>query len=182
MFTVFDNVTILFSDVVGFTTICSKITPMEVVSMLNAMYTNFDKLSEKHKVYKVETIGDAYMGVSGAPIKTKFHALYVCDMALDMVESMKDLTDPSTGQNMKIRVGIHSGTAVAGVVGIKMPRYCLFGDTVNTASRMETNGEAMKIHISEITKNSLTNYPYTYTERGSIELKVSYHFVLNVTQ
>ncbi|XP_067655948.1 soluble guanylate cyclase 88E-like [Haliotis asinina] len=168
---VFDNVTILFSDVVGFTTICSQITPMEVVSMLNAMYTKFDKLSEEHRVYKVETIGDAYMVVSGAPTVTKFHGLHICDMALGMLDSMWDLKDPSTGGNMKIRVGIHTGTTVAGVVGIKMPRYCLFGDTVNTASRMETSGQAMRIHISETTKKELEPYPYRVELRGSIEVK-----------
>eukprot|EP00918_Siedleckia_nematoides_P079159 GHVU01173366.1.p1 GENE.GHVU01173366.1~~GHVU01173366.1.p1 ORF type:complete len:849 (-),score=82.73 GHVU01173366.1:1182-3413(-) len=168
---IFEQVTILFSDVVGFTRICSQISPMAVVSMLNAMYTKFDKLSEKHRVYKVETIGDAYMVVSGAPVVTKFHALYICDMALDMLDSMVDIIDPSTGSNMRIRIGIHSGTVVAGVVGLKMPRYCLFGDTVNTASRMETNGEAMKIHISEMTKKHLDGFPYVTEERGIVEIQ-----------
>nr|ACC95433.1 soluble guanylyl cyclase beta-3 subunit [Lymnaea stagnalis] len=168
---VFDNVTILFSDVVGFTTICSQITPMEVVSMLNAMYTQFDQLSESHSVYKVETIGDAYMAVSGAPTVTKYHALHMCDMALDMRSSMCNLLNPSNNETMKIRMGIHTGTTVAGVVGIKMPRYCLFGDTVNTASRMETSGEAMKIHISETTRRELNSYPYEVENRGSIEVK-----------
>lgn len=168
---VFDAVTILFSDVVGFTRICSQISPMEVVSMLNAMYTQFDQLSEKHEVYKVETIGDAYMVVSGAPDRTKYHALHICDMALDMVQAMTGLRDPSSKGNMKIRVGVHSGTAVAGVVGIKMPRYCLFGDTVNTASRMETNGQAMKIHVSETTRTELLDYPYAVSERSTIAVK-----------
>ncbi|XP_035827917.1 soluble guanylate cyclase 88E, partial [Aplysia californica] len=168
---VFDKVTILFSDVVGFTTICSQITPMEVVSMLNAMYTEFDQLSETHSVYKVETIGDAYMAVSGAPTVTKYHALHMCDMALDMRDSMQHLTNPANNDSMKIRIGVHTGTTVAGVVGIKMPRYCLFGDTVNTASRMETSGEAMKIHISETTKLELDGYPYDVEERGSIQVK-----------
>ncbi|KAK3581513.1 hypothetical protein CHS0354_031857 [Potamilus streckersoni] len=168
---VFDNVTILFSDVVGFTSICSQISPMEVVSMLNAMYTKFDKLSEFHGVYKVETIGDAYMVVSGAPEITKYHGLLICDMALDMLDTMQDLHDPSTGGTMKIRIGIHSGNTVAGVVGIKMPRYCLFGDSVNTASRMETNGEAMKIHISETTKQELEENKYITQERGTITVK-----------
>ncbi|KAK3103517.1 hypothetical protein FSP39_019823 [Pinctada imbricata] len=168
---VFENVTILFSDVVGFTTICSQISPMEVVSMLNAMYTKFDTLSERHGVYKVETIGDAYMVVAGAPEITQLHAFKICDMALGMMESMQELRDPSTGGHMKIRVGVHSGTAVAGVVGIKMPRYCLFGDTVNTASRMETNGEAMKIHISQTTHESIRTFPYECEERGSVNIK-----------
>uniref|UniRef100_A0A672ZHU2 guanylate cyclase n=1 Tax=Sphaeramia orbicularis TaxID=375764 RepID=A0A672ZHU2_9TELE len=141
---VFPDVTILFSDVVGFTRICSHITPMQVVSMLNTMYTLFDTLSEKHRVFKVETIGDAYMVVAGAPEKTKYHAHNICDMALDMVRSIDHLKDPSNGNNIQIRVGIHSGMVVAGVVGHKMPRYGLHGDTVHTASAMESNGKVCK--------------------------------------
>ncbi|KAK7068741.1 Soluble guanylate cyclase 88E [Halocaridina rubra] len=94
----FESVTILFSDVVTFTEICSRITPMEVVSMLNAMYSIFDDLTEKHKVYKVETIGDAYMVVAGAPERQPNHGQMVCDMALDMVEAITELQDPSTGE------------------------------------------------------------------------------------
>ncbi|MBN3300026.1 GCY8E cyclase, partial [Amia calva] len=137
---VFPDVTILFSDVVKFNEICIHITPMQVVDMLNEIYIVFDTLSEKHNVYKVETIRDAYMVVAGVPNKTTFHAHHICDMALDMLSSIDHLKDPSTGDNIQIRVGIHSGMVVAGVVGLKMPRYCLFGDTVNTASRMESNG------------------------------------------
>ncbi|XP_078670750.1 soluble guanylate cyclase 88E-like isoform X3 [Branchiostoma floridae x Branchiostoma belcheri] len=168
---VFQEVTILFSDVVGFTKICSRITPMQVVSMLNSMYTLFDQLTEKHNVYKVETIGDAYMVVSGAPEKTRFHAHYVADMALDMLRSMKHLQDPSTGDTLQIRIGVHSGMVVAGVVGLKMPRWCLFGDTVNTASRMESSGQGMHIHISETTKAHLDEEPYVIVERGTVTIK-----------
>ncbi|KAL8614432.1 hypothetical protein ACOMHN_007768 [Nucella lapillus] len=167
----FDCVTILFSDVVGFTTICSRITPMEVVSMLNAMYTAFDHLSENHCVYKVETIGDAYMAVAGAPTVTADHAESMCDMALDMLAAMPHLKDPSSNDSMRIRIGVHTGSTVAGVVGLKMPRYCLFGDTVNTASRMESTGEAMKIHISETTKQKLVDTPYILKERGTVHIK-----------
>lgn len=166
----FDSVSILFSDVVTFTEICSRITPMEVVSMLNAMYSIFDKLTERNNVYKVETIGDAYMVVSGAPEKDGDHAEKVCDMALDMVDAITDLKDPSTGQHLRIRVGVHSGAVVAGIVGLKMPRYCLFGDTVNTASRMESTSTAMKVHISESTKN-LVGSNYKVSVRGEIDVK-----------
>ncbi|PNF14028.1 Soluble guanylate cyclase 88E [Cryptotermes secundus] len=182
----FDSVSILFSDVVTFTEICSRITPMEVVSMLNAMYSIFDTLTERNGVYKafahrrpqqgilcrrqVETIGDAYMVVSGAPEKEINHAEKVCDMALDMVEAITDLKDPSTGSHLQIRVGVHSGAVVAGIVGLKMPRYCLFGDSVNTASRMESTSEAMKIHISQSTRDLLTPI-YLVTERGEIQVK-----------
>ncbi|KAL0272964.1 UNVERIFIED_CONTAM: hypothetical protein PYX00_005752 [Menopon gallinae] len=167
---IFDSVSILFSDVVSFTEICSRIAPMEVVSMLNAMYSIFDTLTERNRVYKVETIGDAYMVVSGAPEKELNHAEKVCDMALDMVEAITDLKDPSTGSHLQIRVGVHSGAVVAGIVGLKMPRYCLFGDTVNTASRMESTSEAMKVHISQSTRDLLSN-AYHVTERGEIQLK-----------
>ncbi|ENN73694.1 hypothetical protein YQE_09691, partial [Dendroctonus ponderosae] len=166
----FDSVSILFSDVVTFTEICSRITPMEVVSMLNGMYSIFDRLTERNRVYKVETIGDAYMVVSGAPAKEGNHAERVCDMALDMVEAITDLKDPSTGQHLRIRVGVHSGAVVAGIVGLKMPRYCLFGDSVNTASRMESSSEAMKIHISEYTRECLPP-SYKVQERGEIQIK-----------
>ncbi|EDX12878.1 soluble guanylate cyclase 88E isoform X1 [Drosophila simulans] len=166
----FDSVSILFSDIVTFTEICSRITPMEVVSMLNAMYSIFDKLTERNSVYKVETIGDAYMVVAGAPDKDANHAERVCDMALDMVDAITDLKDPSTGQHLRIRVGVHSGAVVAGIVGLKMPRYCLFGDTVNTASRMESTSIAMKVHISESTK-VLIGPNYKIIERGEIDVK-----------
>ncbi|XP_063861386.1 soluble guanylate cyclase 88E-like isoform X2 [Scylla paramamosain] len=166
----FESVTILFSDVVNFTEICSRITPMEVVSMLNAMYSIFDKLTEKHVVYKVETIGDAYMVVAGAPERQANHGEMVCNMALDMVEAITELTDPSTGNHLRIRVGVHSGMVVAGVVGLKMPRYCLFGDAVNTASRMESTSEAMKVHISQTTQEIISD-KYHVEERGEITVK-----------
>ncbi|XP_031764215.1 soluble guanylate cyclase 88E isoform X1 [Galleria mellonella] len=166
----FDSVSILFSDVVTFTEICSRITPMEVVSMLNAMYSIFDTLTERNRVYKVETIGDAYMVVSGAPEKEDNHAEKVCDMALDMVDAITDLKDPSTGSHLSIRVGVHSGAVVAGIVGLKMPRYCLFGDSVNTASRMESTSEAMRIHISQTTRELLSP-SYMVMERGEIQVK-----------
>ncbi|XP_050738004.1 soluble guanylate cyclase 88E-like isoform X2 [Eriocheir sinensis] len=166
----FESVTILFSDVVTFTEICSRITPMEVVSMLNAMYSIFDKLTEKHKVYKVETIGDAYMVVAGAPERQANHGEMVCNMALDMVEAITELTDPSTGNHLRIRVGVHSGMVVAGVVGLKMPRYCLFGDAVNTASRMESTSEAMKVHVSQTTRDIISS-KYHVEERGEITVK-----------
>ncbi|XP_059610596.1 soluble guanylate cyclase 88E [Phlebotomus argentipes] len=166
----FDCVSVLFSDVVTFTEICSRITPMEVVSMLNAMYSIFDTLTERNGVYKVETIGDAYMVVSGAPEKEPNHAEKVCDMALDMVDAIQDLKDPSTGSHLKIRVGVHSGAVVAGIVGLKMPRYCLFGDSVNTASRMESTSLPMKIHISESTKSFL-GPNYKINGRGELDVK-----------
>uniref|UniRef100_G3Q1S4 guanylate cyclase n=1 Tax=Gasterosteus aculeatus TaxID=69293 RepID=G3Q1S4_GASAC len=172
---VFPDVTILFSDVVGFTRICSHITPMQVVSMLNTMYTLFDTLSEKHRVFKVETIGDAYMVVAGAPEKTKYHAHNICDMALDMVRSIDHLKDPSNGNHIQIRVGIHSGMVVAGVVGHKMPRYGLHGDTVHTASAMESNGKEMHIQLSSATYEHLKGSHFIFERRGTITIKGDLH-------
>lgn len=118
--------TILFSDVVGFTQTCSQLSPMEVVSMLNSMYTKFDSKLEVHNVYKVETIGDAYMVVSGLPEKTTNHAEEIMEMGFDMLDAISALLNPATGQPLKIRVGCHSGPVVAGVVGIKMQELTLF--------------------------------------------------------
>ncbi|XP_031549220.1 soluble guanylate cyclase 88E-like [Actinia tenebrosa] len=168
----FSEVTILFSDVVGFTTICSLISPMEVVTMLNCMYTTFDKLSEKHNVYKVETIGDAYMVVSGVPERTKYHAEHIADMALNVLTAMPNIKDPAQlTEHLQVRIGVHTGTVVAGVVGLKMPRYCLFGDTVNTASRMESTGLQNAIHVSESTEKRLSNENYILKHRGSMDIK-----------
>ncbi|KAG1663195.1 Soluble guanylate cyclase 88E [Nymphon striatum] len=166
----FDATTILFSDVVGFAEISCKISPMQIVALLNGMYSLFDKLSEVHQVYKVETIGDSYMVVCGAPEKNSMHAIKICEMGLDMVNVIGQLEDPSTGDKLQIRVGIHSGAVVAGVVGLKAPRYCLFGDTVNTASRMESNSEALKIHISEYTRMYLKE-EWEVKLRGNVQVK-----------
>ena len=112
----------LFSDIVGFTVICSRIKPHEVVMFLNNLYTLFDFLVDQNQVYKVETIGDAYLIVSGCPTKATNHALKICDMAFDMMDGIQMLKDPGTGKDVQMRIGCHSGPVVAGIVGLKMPR------------------------------------------------------------
>ncbi|XP_052864300.1 guanylate cyclase 32E [Anopheles cruzii] len=170
----FDCVTIFFSDLVGFTELCAQSTPFEVVEMLNDLYTCCDFIISGYDVYKVETIGDAYMVVSGLPLRNgDRHAGEVASMALHLLNSISNLEiRHRAGEFIQMRIGIHSGQCVAGVVGLKMPRYCLFGDTVNTASRMESSGEALKIHISSITHGLLKKLGgYKYEERGLIKVK-----------
>lgn len=142
-----------FSDIVGFTTIASKITPIQVSDMLDRLYLKFDALSEKHDVFKIETIGDAFVGVCNLVKKQpEDHAKRVALFALDTIKAAAETPvlpdDPSMG-TVRIRVGIHSGPLVARVVGSRNPRYCVFGDTVNTTARMESNSLSMRIQCSD---------------------------------
>ncbi|KAM6987354.1 retinal guanylyl cyclase 2 [Tautogolabrus adspersus] len=171
----FDQVTIYFSDIVGFTTISSLSDPIEVVDLLNDLYTLFDAVLSNHDVYKVETIGDAYMVASGLPNKNgNKHAAEIANMSLNILSSvgtfhMRHMPDVP----VRIRIGIHSGPCVAGVVGLTMPRYCLFGDTVNTASRMESTGLPYRIHVNMSTVKILHSLDegYKIEVRGKTELK-----------
>ncbi|KAL3278568.1 hypothetical protein HHI36_016114 [Cryptolaemus montrouzieri] len=165
----FDNVTIMFCELVGFNSSTVE-DAMELVSTMNAVFSCFDYLMDKFDVYKVETVGQIYMAVSGAPEKSETHASNICDVSLNMVEHVDQLQIPS-GTKVGVRIGIHSGPAVAGVVGIKLPRYCFFGDTVNTASRMQSTSTPGMVHISATTKSLLPDGKYRFDERGSVKLK-----------
>ncbi|XP_069624206.1 atrial natriuretic peptide receptor 1 isoform X3 [Ranitomeya imitator] len=170
----FDSVTIYFSDIVGFTALSAESTPMQVVTLLNDLYTCFDAIIDNFDVYKVETIGDAYMVVSGLPVRNgKLHTREISRMSLALLDAVKTFKiRHRPDQQLRLRIGIHTGPVCAGVVGLKMPRYCLFGDTVNTASRMESNGEALKIHVSAATRNVLEEFNcFQLDLRGDVEMK-----------
>uniref|UniRef100_A0A8C2DKA1 Guanylate cyclase n=1 Tax=Cyprinus carpio TaxID=7962 RepID=A0A8C2DKA1_CYPCA len=170
----FDSVTIYFSDIVGFTSMSAESTPLQVVTLLNDLYTCFDAIIDNFDVYKVETIGDAYMVVSGLPVRNgKLHAREIASMSLALLEQVKTFKIRHIPNNqLRLRIGIHTGPVCAGVVGLKMPRYCLFGDTVNTASRMESTGEALRIHLSSATKEVLDEFGYFDLQlRGDVEMK-----------
>lgn len=168
----FENVTVMFSYLDGFVAICSQVDAMEVVNLVNNMFTSFDKLTEKHDVYKFETLGDAlYMTVSGAPVKKVRHAEPISAMALDMLEAVKEIVNPASQKPITITIGMHSGPVAAGLVGEKTPQYCLFGDTVNIASRLRTTALPMRAHISEATRKCLENTDFRIEFRGLVELK-----------
>ncbi|XP_051256403.1 retinal guanylyl cyclase 2 isoform X2 [Dicentrarchus labrax] len=171
----FDSVSLYFSDIVGFTTISANSEPIEVVDLLNDLYTVFDAIIGNHDVYKVETIGDAYMVASGVPVPNdNRHAAEIANMALDILSAvgtfkMRHMPDVP----VRIRIGLHTGPCVTGVVGLTMPRYCLFGDTVNVASRMESSGLPYRIHVHQSTVKILRelNLGYKLELRGRTEVK-----------
>ncbi|XP_070179554.1 atrial natriuretic peptide receptor 2-like [Littorina saxatilis] len=170
----YEGVTVFFSDIVGFTSLASASSPFEIVDLLNDLYTNFDSILSQHDVYKVETIGDAYMVVSGVPERNENrHVSEIANVALDFLSSIGSFrVVHRPGMQLSLRIGIHTGPCAAGVVGQTMPRYCLFGNTVNVASRMESTGSALKIQVSEETKTKLDDIGgYMLAHRGTIDVK-----------
>ena len=161
----YKNVTIFFSDIVGYTRMSSEMTPIQVMKMLNDLFMEFDKLAEKYNVFKVETIGDAYIAIGGAPNKCS-GAEAAEKVALFALDVMKVVSEFETADDAKIfiRAGLASGPVVAGVVGFSLPKYTLFGDTVNFASRMESSSQQMRVQIAPITHRLLLDAPsYQFT-------------------
>lgn len=170
----YEMVSIYFSDIVGFTALSAESTPMQVIELLNRLYTTFDSIIESFDVYKVETIGDAYMVCSGLPQRNgNIHIREIARMSLAFLSAIFEFEIPhKPDKRVELRIGIHSGPVCAGVVGLKMPRYCLFGDTVNTASRMESNGLPLKIHMSEQSVDVLRTFQkFIISKRGLVSMK-----------
>jgi len=165
----FADVTVLFADLVNFTRLSEQISPTELVEMLNRIFSAFDVLAEKHGLEKIKTIGDSYMVVGGLPMVRPDHAEAIAEMALDMISEIIRF-NAEYNEAFNIRLGINTGPVVAGVIGIKKFIYDLWGDTVNTASRMESHGVPGCIQVTEATYQRLHNQ-YVFEERGVIPVK-----------
>lgn len=165
----FDNVTILFADIVNFTPLAAQISPLELVNWLNQIFSAFDRLAEQYQLEKIKTIGDAYMVVGGLPLPREDHAEAVMEMALAMQEAATRIARKD-GQEFQLRIGINTGQVVAGVIGIKKFSYDLWGDAVNIASRMESQGAPGKIQITEVTYERL-KHRYAFEDVGQVMVK-----------
>lgn len=169
-----ESVTMLFSDLVGFTAICGKCAPMDVVNMLSALYTKFDTRCTELDLYKVETIGDAYVVAGGLDQSMTDHAHRIALMALSMMDSAARVVSPEQVP-LQMRIGIHTGSVVSGVVGVKMPRYCLFGNNVTLANKMESGSEAGQINISPAAYQILKDYKdFAFKKREQTALPDAY--------
>jgi adenylate cyclase len=165
----YSDASILFADMAGFTSRASNMTPRDVVQFLNTVYTQFDNLVERHGLEKIKTTGDAYMVVSGVPEPRPDHAARIADLALDIRDATVGLVD-AKGDAALMRIGIASGPVVAGVIGTRKFFYDVWGDAVNTASRMESTGEAGKIQVARETRDLLAD-GFVLEERGVIDVR-----------
>jgi len=165
----FDEVTVLFADIVGFTAMSEKSPPEKVVDLLNHLFSGFDSLADELGLEKIKTIGDAYMVVGGLPDPVADHAIRVARMGQGMLRLIEDWNQ-KTGHVLQLRIGIHSGPVVAGVIGRRKFSYDLWGDTVNLASRLESHGQPGRIHLSGETARSLTG-TFQLESRGVVSVK-----------
>jgi class 3 adenylate cyclase len=165
----FDEVTVVFADVVGFTPLAAKLSPEELVAILNVLFTRFDALAAQHGVEKIKTIGDAYMAVAGVPLAHANHAVAAAELALAMRAAVVELSG-KTDHPIQLRIGLCTGPVVAGVIGSSKFAYDLWGDTVNTAARMESHSMEGQIQVTESTYRKLATR-YAFQERGTIDIK-----------
>ncbi len=165
----FDEVSVLFADLVGFTEFSAHKSPTQLVEILNGIFCEFDRLSESRGLEKIKTIGDAYMVVGGLPTPREDHGEAIALLALEMQVALTQF-NLKIGENFQLRIGIHSGSVVAGIIGISKFSYDLWGDTVNVASRMESNGESGKIQVTEAIYEGLKD-KFVFEKRGMTEVK-----------
>ncbi len=165
----FEEASVLFADIVGFTEFSNQKTPDELVSVLNIVFSKFDQLAQQYGLEKIKTIGDAYMVAGGLPISRPDHTEAIAQMALSMQAEMRDI-NLQIGEAFKIRIGINTGPVVAGVIGLSKFIYDLWGDTVNTASRMETTGIPGEIQVTTTTYEQLKEQ-FIFKERGRVSIK-----------
>ena len=169
----YDQATVLFSDLVGFTQIAEKMSPEELVRELDSCFHAFDEIMERNNLEKIKTIGDGYMAAGGLPISNETNPIDAINAALEMIEFMEKINGERVAENKNVwqlRIGIHTGELIAGVVGKNKFVYDIWGDTVNNASRMESTGEAGRINISDDTYE-LVKHKFKCTHRGKIEVK-----------
>lgn len=164
-----DSVTVLFADLVDFTTLASDADPREIVDLLNELFTEFDELAARHGVEKIKTIGDAYMAVAGLPEPRPDHTDAVLALACDMLATVRSHRG-LRGEPLRLRIGVNTGPVVAGVIGRRRFIYDLWGDTVNVASRMESTGVADRIQVTEVVRDRSSG-GYTFTARGEVPVK-----------
>jgi class 3 adenylate cyclase len=165
----FPEATVLFGDIVGFTELSARLSPNQLVALLNDLFSRFDSLAERHGVEKIKTIGDGYMVAAGVPTSRRDHAEAIAKLALDMRDAFLDFRR-EYGLDVGFRIGAHSGSVVAGVIGARKFAYDLWGDTVNVASRMESEGLPNEIQISSETR-ALLPAVYAVEKRGAIEIE-----------
>ena len=165
----FPEATVLFADIVGFTGLSESMSAESLVVLLNEVFTLFDGIADHHGLEKIKTIGDAYMAVAGVPVGAADHAQRAAHMALDMIGALErfNLRD---GHALKLRIGLHSGDVVAGVIGKRKFIYDLWGDAVNTASRMESHGVPGRVHLSDATRG-LLDEDFLFEARGVVDIK-----------
>lgn len=166
----YERVTVLFTDFKGFTELSARLAPADLVREIDECFKAFDLIAEKHRIEKIKTVGDSFMAAGGLPVPNSTHAENVVNAALEMCDFMRQRNAAGNGSTMGIRIGVHTGPVVAGIVGLKKFQYDIWGDTVNTASRMETAGEVGCVNVSQTTYE-LVRDRFEFTFRGELEAK-----------
>lgn len=165
----FPSITAIFIDMVNFSNLADKLTPGKLINTLNIIFSAMDELTDHFGLEKIKTIGDCYMAVAGAPIDNQFHAEVVANFACSVLERIEKINRDSSIP-IQVRIGIHSGSVVGGIIGKKKFAYDLWGKTINLASRMESHGETNRIHVSEATYQLLKDH-FVFEKRGTILIK-----------